>query len=289
MTFSRLDFSLMGVSIVLLILIAYRVLIFGDVRDRDTSIGLADLKSERVATVGTTSYKLVREDLARLLQDRDHVYQANIKKQKQVEPQFWKLSPHPLPETLSNAYFGWTGENLKDGELLNLVANNSKMKSRLERENAWTKKRELVYLKEPFFKEAQLVITGKKSTLDIPGIDGEVYKVIIPEDKLYFSKPGEMMGAFVGHLEGDPNISVNVGMCGKTWSVEIILDDDHMLDITGRPDMGGEWVVTQVDLEKQRATEGDAKCIQYRDPDQLAHQPSNMKTATEDESSTDKK
>ncbi len=275
MQISRLDLSLLGLSLVFITLIGYQLMSSHTIKDDLSSIELsATIKSERRGSVGAGSYQFVTQDLARLSEDRDQIYQSNLERRKDDEAHFWELSPQPLPETISTSHFGWTGKNLKDSASLELVANNSNMKERLKEENTWTTKRELVYVKEPFFDDAYQVISGQNDTLEVPGLDGEVYKIIISEDQLYFDNPSEMMGAFTGHLEGDSDVAVNVGMCGKTWSVEILLDGDHMIDITGRPDMGGEWVITEVDRRKLQATEGPSKCIENRDPDQLSRQHS---------------
>ncbi len=266
MNLSKLDFILITIITGLLALIGY--LARGSALDSSLTPAVATtLKSDRSASINQ-SYTIVRDDISEMLQDRQQYYQS--KREEREQTQYWELSSRPLPETRSNEDFGWTGVDLVDSNDLKLISNNSRMQARLERENAWTNKRELVYLKEAFLNKAQQLITGESDHIDLPGFDGDVFKVIVPQDKLHLDRPGEMLGAFVGYVDGHPDQIVKAGMCGETWSVEIFQDGMQIIEITGRPDSGGEWVIAEKDLEKQHAAEGSIPCAQPRTPDDLA-------------------
>ena len=285
MTFSRLDYCLIGVSFILLIMICAKT-----VASNHQSVvrPIADDRTFKTVRKSSayTRYTFERDDIPRFIDD--YRTRARQRREERMTPEpveRWQLSPRPLPETLSTTNFGWTGKNLKEGEDLDIIASNSKMKARLQRENAWTTQRELVYLKEPFFEGAKSLLNKKKRTIEVPGLEGEVYEIVVSQDKMYLPESGQMFGSFTGHLKGNPEASVYVGMCGKSWSVEIPIDSGKLIDITGRPNIKGEWVVAEIDLNKQNAANSGMTCRTERTPDDLAseHQgakvvPSNPQT-----------
>jgi len=270
MRLSKLDYALIVTAAGLLVACGYRVATAGAPLPAGAhhAEGRTTGKSSRPATI-STAHTFQGEDLPNLLQGRA-AHHERLRTQSSGQTQYWDLSPHPLPEQTSNAHFGWTGQNLKDEGSLRLLANNSRMLARMQRENAWTNKRELVYVNSDFFAEAQLLVSGEQDYLDLPGLDGEVHRVVVPDGQRHFDNPGQLLGAFVGHVDGHPEQSVRAGLCGDTWSVQIFLDPMTTIEISDRPDMSGEWVVSQLDLEKQLHAAGSIPCAEPRTPDDLA-------------------
>ncbi len=280
MSLSKLDYSLIGITIVLLIIICFKTSALNNQNISSSDSTSLTFKTAR-QTATYTKHVLERDDLPQFIDNyRTRVRQRREERMTPEPVERWQLYPHPLPETLATSNFGWTGKNLKGDKDLDLIASNSKIKARLQRENEWTTQRELVYLKEPFFENAKLLLNKKKSSIEVPGLEGKTYEIIVPKEKIYLPQSGEMFGSFSGHLKGNPEASVYVGMCGKSWSVEIPIDSDKLIDITGRPNIKGEWVVAEIDLNKLNAANSGITCRTERTPDDLAseHQESKVES-----------
>lgn len=123
--------------------------------------------------------------------------------EREVEEIEMRTAPSAMPEI--------TKSNVNDPEataaLIEVLARHPAEKARLEEENQWVKRRELVQVKNSFRDLAKQILAGKKvEQFEVPLFDGETATVLLDqENSEVFS---ETSGALFGEIEGEPEAFV---------------------------------------------------------------------------------
>ncbi len=157
----------------------------------------------------------------------------------------WDRVSRPFPVVLERGHFGWTAEDGLTDEVMPQLANNSDMLDRLEEDNANTVRRQLVYTTPEFEDEKREIFAGARSSITLPGLDGEEFIVDITEFETFpidGANP-EDTGGFSGVVRNAPDSLVNVGTHNDSWSVLVVHEGRQFNLETREP---GELILSQV-------------------------------------------
>lgn len=159
---------------------------------------------------------------------------------------WWERQPRPFPVThTSSSGFQWTDTASKDEAVLKQLANNTEMLKSLKSENAWVKRRQLVYTPASFSTDAKKIYQNELDTIIIPAFNGMELTLEIDPEAVYPQNIETISGGFVAKIKGIAESNVIAASENDTWSIGVQIGDVHYQIETREP---GEWLLTEVDF-----------------------------------------
>lgn len=113
----------------------------------------------------------------------------------------------PFPVFLETDHYQWTADDGMQPSALDALAHNDLERKRLKINNKTISRRQLIYQKNSFLKQA--TAETPLSTMTLPGFDGSEFEINVTETTL--NQPEEEMeGIIKGHVNGYPNSTVTI-------------------------------------------------------------------------------
>jgi len=154
----------------------------------------------------------------------------------------------PFPVTHQSDAFAWTGIDGKTPQAMHDLAHTDAEEERLQFENPWVEKRQLVYC-DDYIQTLGKSVAGDPANLKairLPGFDGQEFEVDVDRTE---SPQGVMEWNVAGHLKDRPDTLVSISTVHGYTSIVMIAPDFYIEGDAREP---GEVVLNQIDRQARR-------------------------------------
>ena len=196
-----------------------------------------------------TSFKASRSESSALAEHRAMAPVGARTRFDQDGVLWWERAPQPFPVILQRGDFSWTEVDGKSEETMALLANNEDMLQALRDENAYVKRRQLIYVdSEIFDSKRDQILDGSLKALTLPGFDGQELKVEIDlADRVAYENVEDPNGGFFGgRIIDQPDSQVMVGTAGDSYTIQVF-DGENLYHYDSREK--GELILSEIDQE----------------------------------------
>ncbi len=169
----------------------------------------------------------------------------------------WELEARPFEVTHRSDNFEWTSEDGTQSDIIRQLVRFPERAEILERNNEFTKRRQLVYLPDNFRETTQQLFDGEISQIPVPGFDGQEFqlRMIDAPDQLVYDGARPLTATFEAtvHYPDGRQIEDALAIGAFTdnhWSIEFNLgESSYVYDNR----IENQWVVTEYNEDLRTA------------------------------------